>query len=313
LDIDNIKNKLILLAADSIPDPIFVLDINGKYVTVIGGNENSLYDSPKHLIGKTIMDVLPKQAADFFLSVIKSVIDTKEMQILEYQTDAAEIKASPRDGPTGRQWFEGRVSPVILEEESEKYVIWSAINITAKKKAEAERENLTSQIKYLANHDYLTGLPTLRYSLELLDIAILKADKTNKKLALLFLDIDGFKIINDTYGHAAGDVVLRILAKRFIQVVAKTGVVCRIGGDEFIVIVPDFKDVEYLKRISEKLIKTTQKVIHYLDLKLNLTLSIGASIYPDFADDSESLRKKADEQMYKVKKSGKNSYSIMTS
>jgi diguanylate cyclase (GGDEF)-like protein/PAS domain S-box-containing protein len=307
---DSVENRLILLAAQAIADPIFVLDRNGKYVTIIGGKESSLYDSSKHLIGKTINEVLPIYTADFFLTVIQKAIQTQEMQILEYHVDAHEIKSSPKDGPSGRQWFEGRVSPVQLDESSQQYVIWSAINITEKKQTEAERQKLTSHIEYLANHDYLTGLPSLRHSLERLDSEMNKVDESGTKLALLFIDLDGFKQVNDTYGHEAGDVVLKEVAQRFIQSVRTTDTVCRIGGDEFIILLPEIVNYEILEMLCQNLVKAFHRPVEYLNNELYITISVGASIYPDFADNSVSLRKRADEEMFKVKNSGKNNYSI---
>jgi len=126
--------KLILSATESIPDPIFIMDQDGKYISIIGGAEKSLYDDSKYLIGKKVGDIVSKKTADFFLSIINKAIVSQMMQVFEYETSSEEFESNPKDGPTGNQWFEGRVSPIRLKYKSKSCVLWSAINITKKKK-----------------------------------------------------------------------------------------------------------------------------------------------------------------------------------
>jgi diguanylate cyclase (GGDEF)-like protein len=166
------------------------------------------------------------------------------------------------------------------------------------------------EIEHLANHDPLTDLPTLRLGLDRLDKAVSHARRAKEKVALLFLDLDGFKQINDTAGHDAGDIVLKTIAMRLLKVIRKSDSACRIGGDEFIVMLTNVNDIDTVKEKCSDLVKSISTIIPYGNEELRVGVSIGVAIYPDHATDPSELRKKADKIMYEVKKSGKNNYKL---
>jgi len=168
------------------------------------------------------------------------------------------------------------------------------------------------EIEHLANHDALTSLPTLRLCLDRIENAIKKATRTNEKLALLYLDLDGFKAVNDTFGHEAGDEILKFASSKMLSCVRECDTVARIGGDEFLIILSEVNDIADIQKTCERLINTIDTPYLYDDKNLTVGISIGASIFPTDGEDSESLKNKADEMMYKVKKSGKNNYLIST-
>ncbi len=180
--------------------------------------------------------------------------------------------------------------------------------LLARVKTHLELKNLRSRIEHLANHDTLTDLPTLRLASDRLDVAINHAKRGGEKVALLFLDLDGFKQVNDTHGHEAGDAILQSVAQRILHVIRSSDTGCRIGGDEFLVILGGLTDDRPAKEVCRRLIESIGEKVIYKDTELTVGVSIGAALYPDHASDSTSLRRRADDVMYKVKNSGKNNY-----
>lgn len=166
------------------------------------------------------------------------------------------------------------------------------------------------EIEYLANHDQLTELPNLRLALDRLDMAMKLAQRRQLKTALIYLDLDNFKAINDQYGHAAGDRVLNTVAERMLALTRQSDTCCRIGGGEFMIVMPDVEGSTMLVDVLQRLLDQIQKPIEYEPRPLAIGVSIGGAIYPDHADTIEQLRKKADQMMYQVKKNGKQNYQI---
>ena len=171
-----------------------------------------------------------------------------------------------------------------------------------------EIELQRQKVEHLANHDMLTELPTLRLANEHLEAAISMAKRSNHKVALLFLDLDAFKIINDTYGHDAGDIVLKKTAKRIQSLIRECDIACRVGGDEFIVILNNIENEKAVKNLCERLIEKISTPVTFDDTNIVVGISIGIAIYPDTAIDMKSMKIKADRAMYNIKQSGKNDY-----
>lgn len=162
----------------------------------------------------------------------------------------------------------------------------------------------------MASHDELTGLPTLRLGKDRLSGAITLARRNKLHTALLFLDLDGFKNINDSFGHKAGDQVLIEVAERLALSVREMDSIARIGGDEFIVVLTQIKMQEDAVKIAEKIIKTLTQPIVFDGQNMNIGTSIGISIYPEHGETAEELIKQADGAMYAVKRGGKNNYAF---
>jgi diguanylate cyclase (GGDEF)-like protein len=120
------------------------------------------------------------------------------------------------------------------------------------------------------------------------------------------VDVDNFKHINDSLGHSIGDTVLKIIAKRLVSSVRDTDTVARIGGDEFVIVLPKFRDMPDIERCGEKIVKAVDKPIFLEDRRVNITISAGLCIYPDSGLDAPELLKKADMAMYSAKSSGRN-------
>lgn len=176
-------------------------------------------------------------------------------------------------------------------------------DITAVKEAEAK-------IEYAANHDILTGLPSLRMVKERVAVAFSLARRHKKLIALMFLDLDGFKPVNDTYGHDVGDCVLKETACRFKGVLRESDTVGRIGGDEFVFILNDIESFGDAEKVAQKTIEAVGETIVIDGKEINIGISIGIAFYPGDGHDVESLIKEADRAMYEVKKTSKNSYAF---
>ena len=164
-----------------------------------------------------------------------------------------------------------------------------------------------------ANHDQLTGLVNRRYTDVLMKDAIKHSALTGKKVAILYIDLDGFKAVNDTYGHDAGDFVLKEVAQRLVNTLRGGDIAARIGGDEFLVVIGGLSDSKNAAGIAQNIISRLSKEIDYQGQMLKVGASIGIAVYPDHGDDVENLKHSADEAMYGVKLKGKNNFAFFAS
>jgi diguanylate cyclase (GGDEF)-like protein len=164
------------------------------------------------------------------------------------------------------------------------------------------------EITRLANFDSLTGLPVSRLANDRLDVACRHAERDGGKVALLFIDLDGFKAVNDAAGHEAGDHCLRVIAGRLNETVRVEDTVSRVGGDEFVVIIARIRDRQDIAQLATKLVAAVGVPIEWHDQTFTLGASIGIALFPNDGDDRETLMRRADQAMYAVKRSGKNTY-----
>lgn len=173
-----------------------------------------------------------------------------------------------------------------------------------------ERKLVERKIKHMAHHDHLTGLPNRSLFIDQLEHAIKLAKRHNHKTAVLFLDLDGFKQINDTLGHEAGDRLLIEVAARLKTVIRESDVAARMGGDEFTFVLNDIGTHENAAAVAQKIIDTLSEKFNLKGHESQIGGSIGVALHPDDAEDHEALLRKADEAMYVAKKSGKNTYRL---
>jgi diguanylate cyclase (GGDEF)-like protein len=171
-----------------------------------------------------------------------------------------------------------------------------------------EKKKIAAKLQRLANHDPLTGLPGIRLCMDRLSHALATADRSQETCAIMFLDVDDFKAINDNHGHQYGDEVLKIIAGRFQAVVRKADTVARIGGDEFLVILSAVRATNIVERIAAKLIEETSLVVSIGCDDFNVGLSIGIALYPADGSDADELIRAADKAMYQAKKNGRNCF-----
>jgi diguanylate cyclase (GGDEF)-like protein len=167
-------------------------------------------------------------------------------------------------------------------------------------------------MSFKAERDFLTGLPNRALLTDRLAQAIALAIRHRKRLAVLYVDLDNFKDINDSFGHSVGDQLLQSAAKRLEHCIRHSDTVSRQGGDEFVVLLSEVESAQDAARVSEKLIKAMANPHLFGDHELNVTLSIGISLFPDDAGDAETLLTNADTAMYHAKRVGGNSYKRFT-
>jgi diguanylate cyclase (GGDEF)-like protein len=163
-------------------------------------------------------------------------------------------------------------------------------------------------LRFVASHDPLTGLFNRNIFNERLQQALAQAARFERSLSLLFIDLDGFKLINDTHGHDAGDALLAELAARLRATLREGDVIGRMGGDEFVVLIEEFAEVSQVAEVAKKLLETVTRPFVLHGQNCQVTASLGISIYPDDGKDAETLIKNADTAMYRVKQQGKNSF-----
>ncbi len=208
----------------------------------------------------------------------------------------------------GCRVFEMEASPLWRADGLLEGVIESSRDITERLQVEESLRRNKERLDHLAHHDALTGLPNRLLFHDRLGHAIARAAREDQRAALLFLDLDRFKTINDTLGHENGDQVLREVAGRLQSILRSADTVARLGGDEFVVLVECCGDLSEAAGVARKIIEVMAEGMRIGEQDLHLTTSIGISLYPDDAQDREGLLKFADQAMYRAKDEGRNTY-----
>jgi diguanylate cyclase (GGDEF)-like protein len=202
-------------------------------------------------------------------------------------------------------YYEARLVPIQNDR-----VLALTRNITKRKLSE-------EQIAWLAYHDSLTGLPNKRLFGERVDQAIINARRHDRKVAVLVLDLDGFKLINDTLGHPVGDLLLKAIAGRLLECLRSSDLteaqhVARLGGDEFTILFDDVEQLSHITRILPRITSTIAQPLLLGDQELVISSSMGIAVYPQDGEDADQLIKNADAAMYHAKDLGKNNFQFFT-
>ena len=276
--------------AQALPDPVFILDHRGRYLEIHGGSPRLLVQNREALLGRTVTEVLPEETARAILDTIRATLEENLPHLLEYQLDV----------PAGRRYFEGHCAP--YQGLDEAAVVWVARDITRRKRAE-------EQASRLALYDPLTGLPNRRLFMARLEQAVARARRIGDNGALLFIDLDRFKTINDSLGHLTGDQVLRAVAERMRPLLRAEDLASRLGGDEFVVLLEDLgadpiRASEHAEKVAEKLRAAFERPIEVDGEQLLIGFSAGIVLFPDNAG-PEELIKRADIAMYRAKETGR--------
>ena len=170
--------------------------------------------------------------------------------------------------------------------------------------------NHGEMLEALALHDQLTGLANRRLLADRMSMALAHARRTKTAMALVYLDLDGFKQINDTLGHGAGDTLLQLVANRLVETVREEDTVARTGGDEFILVLWHIGERNYADTVARKVIEALSRPFNIEGHSVSITSSAGIAIYPVHGEDVDSLTKSADQALYAAKRAGKNVYRI---
>ncbi len=230
---------------------------------------------------------------------LKNVLETKENTTVVHNHPN-------KDGE--KRYIELAATPLLDEDKNCIGIIESARDITGHIEAKNELTEQRSILDYQAHHDALTGLPNRVLFNDRLEQAIEVAKRNETKVALLFIDLDHFKEINDSLGHVVGDEILKVITLRLEEVVRKEDTVARLGGDEFTVILEELIHAEDASLIANKILTDFAKVIQIEGHNLYVSCSIGISIYPDDGKSAQNLLKFADSAMYRAKEEGRNNF-----
>lgn len=213
-----------------------------------------------------------------------------------------------------QQCIEAGAQDVLFKSEiSHKHLTRAIVHARTRHLLERELFESHQRLRTLAENDSLTGLANRYYFDESLRTAIPRANRLNDQLALLFLDLDNFKIINDSMGHDAGDQLLKEIARRLLHVVRNGDIVCRLGGDEFAILAHNFESQDPIVQLAERILEDLRRPIIIKNTEQFISASIGVATYPDAGNNAGDMLKAADLAMYRAKRDGKNNYHFFSS
>lgn len=283
---------------DSSMDAVALVDLNWKFQLSNQKWVRSFGLEEQKLQGKALFDLIPAFAKQL-APLQRDLTRGSNIKIPEFDTLIL-----------GKQeWLRFEVKPYRNEDDKISGFILSAIFTTEARKRRKQAEKQRQTERQLAYHDMLTGLPNRQLFHDRLSEALTNSYRNLKKTALLFIDLDGFKAVNDTLGHDVGDRLLQDVAQRLTDATRSSDTVARMGGDEFTIILTNIDEVSDVANIGAKLIKIIGEPYDYGEgIVARVTGSIGIAMYPKDGANSVDLIKHADESMYKAKNSGKNNY-----
>ena len=290
-------NRAVLAA---IPDTFFRLGKDGVYLDYDQGHDAAAPVGADQCIGKHISEVLPQEIAERLLEQMQFVLAAQQIRSVEYELIHQGLA----------QHFEARL------------VATGPDQVLGLVRDISERKRTEEQIRHLAYCDSLTGIPNRQAFLETLERELHRSKVGNKKFAVLFMDLDAFKRINDTLGHNVGDILLKIVSERLRETIRPSDLLsradhshnlARLGGDEFTILIPDLDRVENALNVAHRVKEAMRRPFLIEGHEIFVTASIGISLFPEDGDDCDSLLKFADTAMYHAKNCGKNNAKLYSS
>ncbi len=292
-DIQESRSQL-AATLEALPDLLFEMNLEGRFLHCHSPRSELLAGPAQDLLGKTVSEALPAAAAAAVLGALQQAHSAGLSSGQQFELTM----------PHGKGWFELSVASKPVPAGLEPRFIVIARDITERKHAEQE-------VQRLAYFDALTGLPNRALLNDRISHALSEAARRQETLAVMFVDLDHFKNINDTLGHAVGDQLLMALAERMQSAVRHQDTVARLGGDEFILLLPDTSS-KGAARVAQKLLFSVSQPVQIGLHELAVTPSVGIAQYPRDGEDLETLTKHADIAMYRAKASGRNSFQFFT-
>ncbi|WP_392535677.1 CHASE2 domain-containing protein [Nostoc sp. C117] len=297
---------------NTIPDPIFVKNEQHKWIVLNEAYCRFIGYPNKFLLEKSDYDFFPKHEADVFRQQDELIFRTHQAQEHEEeftnadgQTHQIATKRSLHKDAAGNLFLVGVIRDITQRKLMEEQLKRTAAELF---RSNNELKLKEDHLRYLAYHDPLTGLSNRKFFAEQLYESLHWAQHNNLLLGLLFIDLDGFKQVNDTLGHEMGDRLLMTIADRLSNSLRASDTVSRLGGDEFTVILRAIPNVQIASKVAEKILSSITRPIILDGYAIRVSASIGISVYPYNSQDSETLMKQADAAMYRAKRLGKNRY-----
>ncbi len=293
-ELQQMRNRLRLASQvfENTSDGILVTDINGIIQFVNPAFIKNTGYSIDEIIGKTPAILKSGKHDDEFYREIWNSLHTVGMW-------RGQIDNKRKNGEIYSEW----VVIDVVRNELGKVTMYCGIFRDI-----SERMRYEEKIRFQAYHDGLTGLPNRILFYEKINQYLAVAKRYNHMMAVIYIDLDGFKHVNDTLGHDKGDLLLKAVALRLKECVRESDVVARMGGDEFTLILPEVTKNQDIEVVTEKIRKQLNQTFELLGCSVKISSSIGISVYPTDGEDVDSLIKKADNAMYQAKASGKNAY-----
>ncbi|MDX8405776.1 MAG: diguanylate cyclase [Mariprofundus sp.] len=275
---------------------IVTIDTRGIIENINPAIEDIFGYTQDELIGQSIGTLMPESQQHTHASYLQHYIDAGEQSVFGHYREVTGLRQSGEEFP-----LEINVTEMTLSEN--KHFIGILRDITERKKAE-------DKMTQLALYDQLTKLPNRTLFYERMEFSLTQAKRTKSMMAVLFIDLDGFKAVNDTQGHDMGDHLLLEVGKRLSGCIRASDVVARMGGDEFTVILTNFHSLDKVSQIADNIITALNRPIIFKDNSCNVGASIGISVFPRHGDNIDDLVKVSDGAMYQAKNAGKNRHWI---
>ncbi|MEW7973242.1 MAG: EAL domain-containing protein [Candidatus Thiodiazotropha endolucinida] len=289
------------------PDMIYLLDHEGRFAFINERVKSLLGYDQKEIIGEHFSKLIHTE------DIERAHFTFNERRAGERATRSAELKLSSKNN-NGSRFFDSGTVPVELSSigiyTTNDDKTKSFIGTYGVARDISERKQAEELIKYQLYHDLLTNLPNRSLFRDRLNMAMAQSKRSGKKLAIMYLDMDRFKIINDSLGHYVGDELLKMVGQRLRSELREADTLARVGGDEFNLLVPEINDIQDARNLAEKILRLTLEPYIIKNEEIFISFSIGISIYPSDGDTKDSLIKHADIAMYKVKNAGKNGYAF---
>jgi diguanylate cyclase (GGDEF)-like protein/PAS domain S-box-containing protein len=273
---------------EAIPDLLLFLDRDGRFIEYKPAKEFQAFLDPEHFLGKSLKEAMPEKIIDQAMTCLDKAMSSGEISSFEYELEL----------PEGQSDFEARF---IRANDRQALCIVRDIS---------ERKRTEQRLHYLAHYDALTGLPNRLLFNEGLRRAQAHANRTSDTLAVMFLDLDRFKNINDTLGHLVGDKLLQLVATRISSCVRETDTVARLGGDEFAVILTNIREDADAGVVAQKIIDALRPAFQVEKHEVFIGASIGITFYRPGLDEMDTLLEKADVAMYHAKEQGRNNFKL---
>jgi len=294
--------SLFRLLIENVSDIVTVVDAEGILHYESPSVERLLGYKPEELTGKNVFEYIHPDDAQHVLAVFTQGEAHSRTASRSKVLAPIEFRFKHRNG-TWR--FLEAVSNNLLHDPNVKGIVVNCRDIT-------ERKLNEEMIRYMAYYDTLTHLPNRPLFNDRLTLALAQAHRNQQMLAVMLLDLDQFKTINDTLGHDVGDHLLKGVAERLVNCLREGDTVARLGGDEFMLLLPGITQVEDVHRIAQKILNALKLAFHFDGHELHITASIGISLYPSDSKDAETLIKKADTALHRAKAQGRNNYQFNT-
>jgi diguanylate cyclase (GGDEF)-like protein/PAS domain S-box-containing protein len=278
-------------------DLISVIDADGTFRYQSAALRSLLGYDPAETVGRNVFELVHRDDAEHMRAAMRRIIETRQ------SSSPVELRFRHRDGA----WrvFES-LGTNCLDNPHIRGVVFNSRDVT-------DRKIIQQRIQHLAYHDNLTGLPNRSLLQDRLAHAIARAERSHRKVAVLFIDLDNFKNINDTLGHDVGDELLRQVSRRLSECVRVEDTIARQGGDEFIVLLDSLEDSRGASLVAQKVLNALRRPLALGATEQHVSASVGISLYPEDGRDAQTLMKNADTAMFHGKSLGKNTYQFFTS